>query len=108
MTDTNNKLIGRIIKVSKSGWGFISCKEIEFTRIFFHWTALRGDTLSFKELSIGMWVEFTPVQIPLKGYRAVHVKVVDKPGVKETFPPADEVDFTNVSIPDDTLPQLPE
>ena len=45
MTDTkieNKKVVGRVIKVSKEGWGFISSKEIEFTRIFFHWTALPG------------------------------------------------------------------
>lgn len=77
MTDT--KVVGRIIKVSKTGWGFISSKDIEFTRIFFHWTALRQDTLSFPELKTGMMVEFTPLKIEGKGYRAVHVKVIDKP-----------------------------
>lgn len=72
------KVIGRIIKVSKQGWGFISSKEIEFTRIFFHWTALRQDTNSFLELKTGMTVEFTPLQIPGKGWRAVHVRVIEK------------------------------
>jgi len=77
MSDTT-KILGRIIKVSKSGWGFISSKEIEFTRIFFHWTALRQDTIPFLELRTGMNVEFTPIQIPGKGWRAVHVKVLEK------------------------------
>jgi cold shock CspA family protein len=76
MSDT--KVIGRIIKVSKQGWGFISSKDIEFTRIFFHWTALRQDTIPFLELKTGMQVEFTPLQIPGKGWRAVHVRVVEK------------------------------
>lgn len=108
MTDTT-KITGRIIKISKSGWGFISSKDIEFTRIFFHWTALRGDTLNFKEIETGMVVEFTPIEVPGKGYRAVHVKVLDRVTNDKQFPPADEVDFTNVEIPDDsTLPQLPE
>lgn len=75
---TETKAIGRIIKVSKAGWGFISSKEIEFTRIFFHWTALRQDTIAFPELRTGMTVEFTPLQIPGKGYRAVHVKVIER------------------------------
>ena len=75
---TENKVVGRIIKVSKSGWGFISSKDIEFTRIFFHWTALRQDTVPFLELRTGMTVEFTPLQITGKGWRAVHVKVIDK------------------------------
>jgi cold shock CspA family protein len=74
----SNKVIGRIIKVSKEGWGFISSKDIEFTRIFFHWTALRQDSLPFLELRTGMQVEFTPLQIPGKGWRAVHVRVIER------------------------------
>jgi len=75
---TDIKAVGRLIKVSKEGWGFISSKEIQFTRIFFHWTALKQDTLPFLELKTGMTVEFTPIQIPGKGYRAIHVRVIDK------------------------------
>jgi cold shock CspA family protein len=74
----DRKVVGRIIKVSKLGWGFISSKEIEFTRIFFHWTALQQNTLPFLELKTGMKVEFTPIEIPDKGYRAIHVRVIDK------------------------------
>ena len=77
MNDT--KIVGRIIKVSKQGWGFISSKEIEFTRIFFHWTALQQNTLPFLDLKTGMMVEFTPLQIQGKGWRAVHVKVLEPP-----------------------------
>lgn len=71
------KAVGRIIKVSEKGWGFISSKDIEFTRIFFHWTALAQDTLSFKELKTGMKVEFKPVQIPERGFRAVQIRVLN-------------------------------
>jgi cold shock CspA family protein len=74
----DTKVIGRIIKISRQGWGFISSKEIKFTRIFFHWTALRQDTMPFLELRIGMPVEFTALQIPEKGWRAVHVRVLEK------------------------------
>ena len=77
MTD-NTKVVGRIIKVSRAGWGFISSREIEFTRIFFHWTALTQDTLPFLGLKPGMMVEFTPLQIPSKGYRAIHVRVLEQ------------------------------
>jgi cold shock CspA family protein len=77
MQDNNNRAIGRIIKVSEKGWGFISSKDIEFTRIFFHWTALSQATLGFKEIRTGMKVEFTPVQIPGKGWRAIHIRVVE-------------------------------
>jgi cold shock CspA family protein len=82
MTETEkrveNKITGRIIKISKNGWGFISSKDIEFTRIFFHWTALQQSTIGFKELKTGMIVEFIPVQVPENGYRAIHIKVIDK------------------------------
>jgi cold shock CspA family protein len=90
MTDT--KVVGRVIKVSKQGWGFISSKEIEFTRIFFHWTALRQDTIPFLELKTGMMVEFTPLKIEGKGYRAVHVRVVERPVTN------DRTDTSEVSI----------
>lgn len=73
----NEPITGRIIKISNQGWGFISSKDIEFTRIFFHWTALIQNTLGFKELRIGMIVEFIPIQIPDKGWRAIKVKVID-------------------------------
>lgn len=76
------KIVGRIIKVSKEGWGFISSKDIQFTRIFFHWTALQQDTATFLELRTGMIVEFVPVQIPGKGWRAVHIKILETPNVE--------------------------
>lgn len=76
---TDSKLIGKIIRVNKAGWGFISSKDIEFTRIFFHWTALRQDTVTFPELKPGLWVEFTPLKFEGRGYRAVHIRVIDKP-----------------------------
>jgi len=81
---TENKLTGKIIRVNKEGWGFISSKEIAFTRIFFHWTALRQDTVTFPELRPGMWVEFTPLQFEGRGYRAVHIRVIEKPAHQES------------------------
>lgn len=74
----HTRVVGKIIKVSKDGWGFISSRQIEFTRIFFHWTALKQDTLSFLDVRKGMLVEFTPVQIPDKGWRALHVRVIEQ------------------------------
>ena len=81
------RISGRIIKVSKQGWGFISSRDIEFTRIFFHWTALEQNTLPFLELRIGMTVEFTPIKIPGKGYRAIHIEVNN---ATSTVPPLQE------------------
>lgn len=71
-------VVGKIIKVAGEGWGFISSREIEFTRIFFHWTALVQDTLPFKELKPGMKVEFKPVQVPERGWRAHKVRVIQE------------------------------
>jgi cold shock CspA family protein len=67
---------GKIIKVSEDGWGFISSKEIKFTRIFFHWTSLKQDTLKFTDLKNGMKVEFTPVEVADKGWRAIKIRVL--------------------------------
>ena len=73
------RVVGRIIKVNDAGWGFISSKEVKFTRIFFHWTSLRQDTLKFTELSVGMMVEFTPTEVEGKGTRALRIKVLPNP-----------------------------
>ncbi len=74
------RVSGKIIKLDQSeqkgGWGFISSKDVPFTRIFFHWTSLRQDTLRFPELKQGMKVEFTPVEVEGKGMRAIKIKVM--------------------------------
>ena len=70
------RLHGKIIKVSDGGWGFISSRDIKFTRIFFHWTSLKQDTLKFTELHNGMRVEFTPIELEGKGYRAIKIEVL--------------------------------
>jgi cold shock CspA family protein len=72
----DKRVTGKIIKVSEDGWGFISSKEIKFTRIFFHWTSLKQDTKRFEELKNGMKVEFTPVEVEGKGWRAIKISVV--------------------------------
>jgi cold shock CspA family protein len=76
VTKEEKRVLGKIIKVSEDGWGFISSKEIKFTRIFFHWTSLKQDTLKFQELKNGMKVEFTPVEVEGKGWRAIKIRVV--------------------------------
>lgn len=78
---TPEKATGKIIKVNKSqeggGYGFISSKDIPFTRIFFHWTALLQDTLPFMKLEEKMVVEFKPVQFPDGRWRAHKIKVLE-------------------------------
>jgi cold shock CspA family protein len=73
---SEKRSVGRIIKLSDEGWGFISSKDIPFTRIFFHWTWLKQNTLNFKELRVGMKVEFTPNEVPGKGFRGIKVEVL--------------------------------
>ncbi len=73
---TETRVAGKIIKVSDQGWGFISSKDIKFTRIFFHWTSLKQDTLRFPDLKNGMKVEFTPVEVEGKGWRAIKIRVI--------------------------------
>jgi len=76
---------GKIIKISNSGWGFISSIDIKFTRIFFHWTSLKQDTLKFTELKNGMKVEFTPVEVEGKGFRAIKIHVLTEEPEVETI-----------------------
>jgi len=81
----DRRIMGKIIKISDEGWGFISSKDIKYTRIFFHWTALRQDTLKFDKLRNGMKVEFTPIEVEGKGWRAAKVRVIkDEPKPKES------------------------
>lgn len=81
LTSEEKRITGKIIYVSKDGWGFISSKEIPFTRIFFHWTSLIQDTLNFTKLIKGMEVEFVPQETENKGIRAIKINII-KPEIK--------------------------
>lgn len=72
------RVTGRIVKVDPKGFGFISSKDIPYTRIFFHWTGLQQDTRNFAELDNGLFVEFEPMKIEGKGIRAIKIKVIDE------------------------------
>jgi len=72
---TETRLTGKIIKISSNGYGFISSREVPFTRIFFHWTALKSDSMKFTELRAGMKVSFVASEIEGKGYRAIKIQV---------------------------------
>lgn len=75
------KTVGKILRLSDEGWGFIISKDIPFEKIFFHWTALEQDTLRFPKLEEGMEVEFFAVeQEENRGYRAIKIRVMkDEP-----------------------------
>lgn len=74
--EEEKRVIGRITKVDPAGWGFISSKSIKFTRIFFHWTALKQNTLHFEKLKKGMNVEFTAVETTDRGWKAIKIEVI--------------------------------
>ena len=76
-TDTK-RIVGKITKVSDDGYGFITSRDIPFTRIFFHWTSLNQNTLHFTELRNGMEVEFTPIEVADKGWRAIRIEVLNE------------------------------
>jgi cold shock CspA family protein len=70
------RIQGKILLINEEGWGFIISEKIPFRRIFFHWTFLENDTLTFEKLEEGMQVEFKPLEIPGKGWRAIKLRVV--------------------------------
>jgi cold shock CspA family protein len=75
---TDERVTGKIIKLHPGGWGFISSKDIKFTRIFFHWSSLRQNTKNFTELKVGMRVEFTPSKArDNQGVRAIKINVIE-------------------------------
>lgn len=79
MEQNTNYIKGKIIKLSDKGWGFITSSEMKFTRIFFHWSGLEQDTLTFPELTVGMHVTFIPIQYQQQGWRAIKIRVLPKP-----------------------------
>lgn len=77
--DRTRRYKGKIFKIrAENGYGFISSKEIPFTRIFFHWSALMPDTLNFRQLREGMHVEFNATGSTEKGTRAIKIKVIER------------------------------
>lgn len=83
--DRTRRYRGKIFKLrSEKGYGFISSKEIPFTRIFFHWSALMPTTMNFRELKEGMQVEFNATDTPEKGTSAIKIKVIARTPTADT------------------------
>lgn len=75
---------GRIIFIEPSkGFGFIISPDIPFTRIYFYWSSLVHDILNFKDLTIGMEVEFIPITQIDKGMKAIKIKVINNDPIPE-------------------------
>lgn len=71
----DKRIIGKILKTSGKGWGFITTEEMPFKRIYFHWTELNPG-FDFTNLRRGMKVEFIPIEVEGMGYRAIKINVV--------------------------------
>ena len=71
------RFVGKIILVNKRGYGFISTKEVPFTRIYFHWTNLLPQTANFAELKRGDEVEFNLVHKEDGTYKAIKIDVFE-------------------------------
>ena len=76
-THQTEKTVGKIVKLSPSGWGFILSPSHQFARIFFHWTALSQATLNFNDLKVGMMVKFYTQRYKEQGVRAYKIEVVE-------------------------------
>lgn len=70
------RYVGKIVSLNERGFGFIISKDIKFTKIFFHWTALKQNTTNFADLKKGATVEFAIREVPDKGKQAVQIEVV--------------------------------
>lgn len=70
-------MIGKITRIDKTGWGFISSQDKPFTRIFFHWTSLSQKTSNFVDLKRGMKVSFELIEYQDKGWRAIKIEVIN-------------------------------
>jgi len=76
--DSNQELTkGKVLKLSKDGYGFLCSDSMPFTRIFFHWSVLTMDSPNFTKLKPNMPAEFKAIEIEGKGWRAIMVKVHD-------------------------------
>ena len=78
--------LGKIVHVDKErGFGFISSpKDVPFTRIFFFWTALVPETITFLELEKDMEVEFELMDGP-KGPKAIKIDVLENENKQEVL-----------------------
>lgn len=78
----SKRYFGTIIHINKDeGYFFIISRELKFTRIFAHWSALVPSTLHFAQLTKGMKVWFNAMRYVDpntkvdKGIRAIKIDV---------------------------------
>lgn len=78
MTEKESEYIpgitGKIIYLNPKGWGFINSHDIQFSKVYFHWTGL-VTTLNFKDLKKNSLVKFNALKRE-KGWKAINIEVV--------------------------------
>ena len=74
----DKRIEGKVILVNRRGFGFISSKEILYTRIYFHWTNLVPQTINFSEIKRGDPVDFILEKKNDGTYKAIKVDVLER------------------------------
>lgn len=78
--------VGTIIYLNPGGWGFINSHDIQFEKIYFHWSGLVRSP-NFKKLDKGMSVRFNAHLKTLpsgeKKWKAIQVEVINNGGQTE-------------------------
>ena len=75
--DFISNIVGRIIYLNPKGWGFINSHDIEFSKVYFHWTGL-VTTLNFKQLKKNDLVKFNALKRD-KGWKAINIEAHNGP-----------------------------
>lgn len=69
------EVTGKIIYINaEKGWGFINTHDIQFSKVYFHWTGLVS-SLNFKSLKKNDTVKFKAIKRE-KGWKAINVEAV--------------------------------
>lgn len=74
----DKRIEGKIIVVNKRGFGFISSKEVPYTRIYFHWTNLVPQTINFAEIKRSDPVDFILEKKGDGTYKAIKIDVLER------------------------------
>jgi cold shock CspA family protein len=74
----DKRIEGKVIMINKRGYGFISSKEVPYTRIYFHWTNLIPQTINFAEIKRGDPVDFLLEKKDDGTFKAIKVDVLER------------------------------
>lgn len=86
----SKRIEGKVIVVNKRGFGFISSKEVPYTRIYFHWTNLIPQTINFSEIKRNDPVDFVLEKKNDGTYKAIKIDILEKEVPPNTIEKSDE------------------